>query len=68
ISEIEKVIGLDGLYYLSIEGMLSSMNLPEEEFCTACFSGKYPTEVKDFKSKEQFENERISCNRERQNL
>ncbi|MCM8809258.1 MAG: amidophosphoribosyltransferase [Candidatus Omnitrophica bacterium] len=68
ISEIEKVIGLDGLYYLSIEGMLSSMNLPEEEFCTACFSGKYPTEVKDFKNKEQFENERISCNRERQNL
>ncbi|MFH1904902.1 MAG: amidophosphoribosyltransferase [bacterium] len=35
-------LGLDSLRYLSLEGMLKSMLLPEEEFCTACFNGTYP--------------------------
>jgi amidophosphoribosyltransferase len=55
IEEIRETIGLDGLYYLSLEGMLSSISLPSDEFCTACFTGNYPVETDDFKSKEQFE-------------
>jgi len=40
---IRDFIGLDSLKYLSLEGMLESMLLPKEEFCTACFTGEYPT-------------------------
>jgi len=39
---IRNFIGLDSLEYLSKEGMLSSMPLPKDEFCTACFDGDYP--------------------------
>ncbi len=39
---IRDFIGLDSLEYLSLEGMLESMALPGNEFCTACFDGKYP--------------------------
>jgi len=55
IEQIRKIIKLDGLYYLSLEGMLSSISLPPEEFCTSCFTGHYPVEIIDFKGKEQFE-------------
>ncbi len=40
---IRDYIGLDSLHYLSLEGMLSAMYLPRENFCTACFTGCYPT-------------------------
>ncbi len=45
IEEIKDFIGLDSLKYLSIEGMLESMFLSQEEFCTACFTGEYPTKL-----------------------
>jgi len=41
--EIRQFLGLETLCYLSIEGMLKAMPLPREEFCLACFTGKYPT-------------------------
>lgn len=43
VKEIAEYIGVDSLGYLSLEGMLSAMPLPKEKFCTACFTGKYPT-------------------------
>ena len=55
IDEIRDFMGLDSLEYLSLEGMLKSMLLPEEEFCTACFSGKYPTVIPKNLSKEILE-------------
>lgn len=42
IEWIRDFIGVDSLEYLSREGMLKSMPLPENEFCTACFDGNYP--------------------------
>ena len=39
---IRDFIGADSLEYLSLEGMLASMPLPKENFCTACFTGEYP--------------------------
>ncbi|NPB05956.1 MAG: amidophosphoribosyltransferase [Aquificae bacterium] len=36
-------IGADGLYYLSVEGMLRAVKGKREEYCTACFTGDYPT-------------------------
>ena len=45
IEEIRQCIGVDSLKYLSLEGMLNAMMLPKEEFCTACFTGDYPTRI-----------------------
>ena len=45
IEWIRDFIGADTLEYLSIEGMLKSMPLGKENFCTACFSGRYPTKL-----------------------
>ena len=42
--ELRDYIGLDSLYYLSIEGLLESTGVehPEGRFCKACFDGCYP--------------------------
>ena len=45
IKQIKDYIGLDSLIYLSLEGLLKSMPLPQEDFCTACFTGRYPTAI-----------------------
>lgn len=45
VEQIRDFIGLDSLKYLSLEGMLKCMLLPRENFCTACFTGKYPTKI-----------------------
>ena len=42
VKQIAEYIGVDSLSYLSLDGMLDSMLLPRHEFCTACFTGKYP--------------------------
>jgi amidophosphoribosyltransferase len=42
IAWIRDFIGADSLEYLSLEGMLNSMPISKENFCTACFTGKYP--------------------------
>jgi amidophosphoribosyltransferase len=46
VQEIAKFIGADSLKYLSLEGLKSCVEDPED-FCTACFSGQYPLEVKE---------------------
>ena len=58
IEEIRQFIGVDTLRYLSLEGMLNSMMLPKEEFCTACFTGNYPTNVCKPTSKKALEKTR----------
>ncbi len=54
--QICKHLSLNSLGYLSLPGMLSSMPLPPEEFCTACFNGKYPITVDEKISKDSLEN------------
>ncbi len=58
IDEIRDFIGVDSLKYLSLEGMLNSMMLPKEEFCTACFTGNYPTKICKPPSKKALEQTR----------
>ena len=43
--EIESYLGVDSLGYLSIEGMLKAVG-NHSCYCTACFSGNYPLEVR----------------------
>ncbi len=45
VEEIADFVGLDSLGYLSLEGLFKAAPLPQEEFCTACFSGDYPIPV-----------------------
>ena len=45
VEEIRQFIGADTLGYLSLEGLLKSVNLPADSFCTACFTGNYPIPV-----------------------
>lgn len=47
VEEIRKYLGVDSLGYLSIEGMLSMPSLPREDFCVACFSGRYPSKIEN---------------------
>lgn len=58
IEEIREFIGVDSLKYISLDGMLSSMMLPKEEFCTACFTGNYPTKICKPPSKKALEKTR----------
>jgi amidophosphoribosyltransferase len=45
VPEIQKFIGADSLGYLSLDGLMKSVKLPGDSFCTACFTGDYPIPV-----------------------
>jgi amidophosphoribosyltransferase len=40
--EIRKYFECDSVGYLSLEGMLKCVSFPKENYCTACWTGKYP--------------------------
>ena len=42
LEEIRKFLEVDSLGYLSLEGLLSAVTGPKSNYCTACYSGKYP--------------------------
>ena len=42
IKEIAKFIGADSLSYLSLEGLLSCVNGHRSDYCTSCYTGRYP--------------------------
>ena len=41
VPELCKKIGADSLEYLSEENLIAAIGLPEDQICTACFTGKY---------------------------
>ena len=45
LEEIRAFVGADSLGYLSIPGVLAALELPYEQFCFACFDGRYPEPV-----------------------
>jgi amidophosphoribosyltransferase len=45
VEEIREYLGVESLHFLSIEGLLASVKKPADEYCTACYSGKYPLDV-----------------------
>lgn len=47
IPEMERLLGVDTLRYVSQEGMLKAVSIPGDHFCAACFTGKYPVKVVD---------------------
>jgi len=44
---IREFLGATSLYYLSLEGLLESTGLPESDFSTHFFTGKYPIDLKE---------------------
>ncbi len=42
VEEIRAHLGLDSLYYLSLEGLVEATGAPADHFCKACFDGNYP--------------------------
>ncbi|MGE5197103.1 MAG: amidophosphoribosyltransferase, partial [Deltaproteobacteria bacterium] len=42
LEKIRQFLGVDSLGYLSLEGMLNCLKYPKKNYCTACWSGKYP--------------------------
>jgi amidophosphoribosyltransferase len=42
LDNIRQYLNADSLGYLSQEGMVKATKLPAENFCMACYDGKYP--------------------------
>ncbi|MBI4147799.1 amidophosphoribosyltransferase [Candidatus Woesearchaeota archaeon] len=47
VDETCAFIGADSLKYLSLEGMLACEQELQHSFCTACWTGQYPTKLTD---------------------
>jgi len=47
VEEISKIIGADSLGYLSIQGLIRAIDVDEDRFCMACFTGTYPVPIPD---------------------
>jgi amidophosphoribosyltransferase len=45
LKQIKEFLEVDSVGYMSLEGLLSCTTLPAENYCTACWSGKYPIPV-----------------------
>jgi len=46
VKDICKHIGADSLAYISIEGLIKSIDASKNELCTACLTGEYPLKDK----------------------
>lgn len=47
LEEMETMLNVDSLRYISLEGMLNALTFDSDKFCCACFNGKYPIKVTD---------------------
>jgi amidophosphoribosyltransferase len=50
IEDIRKFLGVDSLTFLTLKNLIASCRNPNDDdnqnpFCTACFTGKYPTKI-----------------------
>jgi amidophosphoribosyltransferase len=47
VEEVRAAIGATSLAYLSLDGLQGATRRPENTFCRACLTRKYPTHVPD---------------------
>jgi len=45
VEEMREYLGATSLSYLSYAGMIEATGIPEEQFCTSCFTGEYPIDI-----------------------
>ncbi len=43
--EIADFLEVESLAYLELDRLIGATGAPRDSFCTACLSGKYPTDV-----------------------
>jgi amidophosphoribosyltransferase len=56
VEKIRQELGVDSLGYLSLEKLLASVpHTSGANYCTACFSGEYPTKIETGNSKDEYE-------------
>ncbi|HOQ14297.1 MAG TPA: amidophosphoribosyltransferase, partial [Bacillota bacterium] len=57
VPEIAQIIGADSLGYLELDHVtyIARGNSPGAGYCTACFSGNYPTKINDMQDKASLE-------------
>ena len=55
VEDVRRAIGATSLAYLSLEGLQSATRRPEETFCRACLTKRYPTPVPERLEKHRFE-------------
>lgn len=59
VEQIREFLEIDSLCYLSLEGMLRSVQFQPDHYCTACFSGNYPIPVDRAMSKFSLERHQL---------
>lgn len=59
VDEIAEYLDVDSLHFLSLEGMLSCVSLPDDHYCTACYSGNYRIDVSRPMHKLDFERHQL---------
>lgn len=52
--QIARMLRVDSLHYLSYQGLIKAVGLPEELLCTACFSGNYPVDIDERRKEVNF--------------
>lgn len=55
VEEIRRLLGVDSLHYLSLDGLLevcTDDKLTAEHYCTACYTGNYPVDIPEGLSKD----------------
>ncbi len=45
VEAIRRYLDVDSIAYMSVESMLTAVDMPENRFCSACFDGNYPLEM-----------------------
>jgi amidophosphoribosyltransferase len=59
VDEIRQFLEVDSLAYLSLEGMLSCLSRPGDQYCSACWSGHYKIPIDNPQSKFSFERDQL---------
>lgn len=55
VTEIKDFLSATSLYFLSLEGLIKSIGLPEKNLCTSFFTGDYPIDILERKSEVNYE-------------
>jgi amidophosphoribosyltransferase len=59
VEQVREFIEVDSLAYLSLDGMLSCLQTPPRDCCTACWSGEYKIPIDSPQSKFSFERDQL---------
>lgn len=54
VEEMNTYLGSTSLGFLSYDGMIQATGIDESNFCTACFNGKYPIDLRERKGEVEY--------------